>query len=338
MRLALLAHGRFPSGAKTAQGLLRYGDHDIVAVIDRETAGSRVSDHLTDVQDAPIVDTIEAVPEMDVLVVGIAPIGGTFDETWRSDIAGALARGSDVWSGLHQYLRDDEEFAQFAATHDCRIWDVRRPPEDLTVSDGVARDIDATVVLTVGTDCSVGKMTTTMELVEAARDRGLDAGMVPTGQTGVMLDGDGIVIDRVVSDFAAGALERMLLEREHHDYLFVEGQGSIVHPAYSGVTSSILHGTMADALVLCHEAGRDVVHGYESFSLPPVSEIADLYQSLSGALTPCSVVGGALNTAALNTADARKALETYGNAIDAPATDPIRFGIEEVVTAIEERP
>ncbi|RRJ33727.1 DUF1611 domain-containing protein [Halocatena pleomorpha] len=338
MRLALLAHDRFPSRAKTAQGLLRYGDHDIVAVIDRATAGSRVSDHLTDVQDAPIVDTIEAVPEADVLVVGIAPIGGTFDETWRSDIAGALARGSDVWSGLHQYLGTDEEFAQLAATHDCRIWDVRRPPEELTVSDGSARDIDATVVLTVGTDCSVGKMTTTMELVEAARDRGLDAGMVPTGQTGVMLDGDGIVIDRVVSDFAAGALERMLLDRAHHDYLFVEGQGSIVHPAYSGVTSSILHGTMADALVLCHEAGRDVIHGYESFSLPSVPEVVELYESLAGAFTPCSVVGGALNTAALDAADARDALETYENAIGAPATDPIRCGVEEIVTAIEEHP
>lgn len=338
MRLALLAHDRFPSGAKTAQGLLRYGDHDVVAVIDRATAGSRVSDHLEGVQDAPIVDSLEAVPEMDALVVGIAPIGGTFDETWRSDITGALARGNDVWSGLHQYLEDDEEFARLAETHDCRIWDVRRPPDDLTVSDGVARDIDATVVLTVGTDCSVGKMTTTMELVESARDRGLDVGMVPTGQTGVMLEGDGIVVDRVVSDFAAGALERMMLERDHHDYLVVEGQGSIVHPAYSGVTSSILHGTLADGLVLCHEAGRDVIHGYESFSLPPVSEIAGLYESLAGALTPCSVVGGALNTSALSPRDAQTALETYENGIDAPATDPVRFGVEEIVTAIEEQP
>lgn len=335
MRLAVLAHDQFPSGAKTAQGLLRYGDYDVVAVIDRATAGDRVNDHLSGVQDAPIVGSIEAVPETDALVVGIAPIGGAFDETWRSDIAGALARGSDVWSGLHYYLGDDEEFARLAAEHDCRIWDVRRPPEDLAVSEGVARDVDATVVLTVGTDCSIGKMTTTMKLVENARERGLDVGFVPTGQTGVMLEGDGVVVDRAVSDFAAGAVEQMLLERDHHDYLFVEGQGSIVHPAYSGVTCSILHGSMPDALVLCHETGRDAVHGYESFSLPPVSEIAGLYESLGGALSPCSVVGGALNTAALQPADANEAVAAFENTIGAPATDPVRFGVDPLLEAIE---
>lgn len=336
MRLAVLAHDRFPSGAKTAQGLLRYGDHDVVAVIDRATAGDRVSDHLSDVQDAPIVSTIEESSEMDALVVGIAPIGGGFDETWRSDVTGALTSGSDVWSGLHYYLRDDEEFARLAAEHDCRIWDVRRPPEDLTVSKGVARDIDATVVLTVGTDCSIGKMTTTMKLVEQARNRGLDAGFVPTGQTGVMLEGDGVVVDRSVSDFAAGAVERMLLERDHHDYLFVEGQGSIVHPAYSGVTCSILHGSMPDSLVLCHEDGRDAVHGYESFSLPPVSEVAGLYESLGGALAPCSVVGGALNTSSLQSTDASEAIDAFESAIDAPTTDPVRFGVDPLIEAIED--
>lgn len=335
MRLAVLAHDGFPDGAKTAQGLLRYGDHDVVAVIDRSVACDRVNECLDGVQDAPIVDSVETAPEADALVVGIAPIGGKLNETWRSDIAGALVRGWSVWSGLHQFLGEDAEFARLASEHGGRIWDVRRPPEDLTVSDGVARNTDATIVLTVGTDCSVGKMTTTMELVEAARERGLDAGFVPTGQTGVMLAGSGIVVDRVVSDFAAGAVERMVLERSQHDYLFVEGQGSIVHPAYSGVTCSILHGAMADALVLCHEADREVVHGYESFSLPPVAEIAELYGSLAGGVTSCSVVGGALNTAGLATTEAHNAVETYANAIDASATDPVRFGVEPLLDAIE---
>lgn len=335
MQLAVLAHGQFPDGAKTAQGLLRYGTHDVVAVIDRATAGDRVSEYLPDVQDAPIVEAVEEVPAADALVVGIAPIGGGFDKTWRTDVVGALSRGWSVWSGLHHYLGDDEEFAGLTAEHDGRIWDVRRPPEALTVSDGVAKETDATIVLTVGTDCSIGKMTTTMELVEAAKERGLDAGFVPTGQTGVMLDGDGIVVDRVVSDFTAGAVEQMILERDHHDYLFVEGQGSIVHPAYSGVTCSILHGAMADALVLCHETGREVVHGYESFSLPPVEAIAGLYESLAGAVAPCSVVGGALNTATLNDTEAHEAVSAYENAISVPATDPVRFGVEPLLDAIE---
>jgi uncharacterized NAD-dependent epimerase/dehydratase family protein len=337
MRCAILAHEKFPDRAKSAQGLLRYGDHEIVAVIDRETAGDRVRDHLMDVQDAPIVESIGDVPEIDVLVIGIAPIGGGFDETWRADVSGALSRGCDVWAGLHHFLSEDSEFARLARENDCRLWDVRRPPNDLTVSDGVARDLDATVVLTVGTDCSVGKMTATMELVHAAREQGIDAGFVPTGQTGVMLDGSGIVVDRVVSDFTAGAVERMLLERKNHDYLFVEGQGSIVHPAYSSVTCGILHGSMPDALVLCHEAGREEIHGYESFSLPEIPEVVNCYESLAQPVNSCSMIGGALNTSKLDDRDAREAIDAYEDALDAPATDPVRFDADAIVEAIEQQ-
>ncbi|MFC7190274.1 DUF1611 domain-containing protein [Halocatena marina] len=335
MRLAILAHEAFPGRAKTAQGLLRYGEHDIVAVIDRATAGDQVSDHLSDVQEAPIVSNIGDTPEIDALVIGIAPIGGGFEETWRSDVTGALSRGCDVWAGLHHFLATDTEFARLASENDCQIWDVRRSPDDLSVSDGVARDLDATVVLTVGTDCSVGKMTTTMELVQAARDRGLDAGFVPTGQTGVMVDGSGIVIDRVVSDFTAGAVEQMLLERKNHDYLFVEGQGSISHPAYSAVTCGILHGSMPDAMILCHEVDKEVVHGYESFPLRPVSETVDLYESLARPVNPCPVVAGALNTSSTDTEDAREHIATYEDAIGVPATDPVRFDPDELVDVIE---
>jgi uncharacterized NAD-dependent epimerase/dehydratase family protein len=335
MRCAILAHEKFPDRAKTAQGLLRYGNDEIVAVIDRETAGDRVRDHLSDVQDAPIVESIGDVPEIDVLVIGIAPIGGGFDETWRSDVVGALSRGCDVWAGLHHFLAEDSEFARLARENNCRIWDTRRPPDDLTVSDGVARNLDAKIILTVGTDCSVGKMTATMELVNAAREHGLDAGFVPTGQTGVMIDGSGVVVDRVVSDFAAGAVERMLLKRTDHDYLFVEGQGSIVHPAYSSVTCGILHGSMPDALILCHEPDREVVHGYESFSIPQIPEVVDLYESLAHPINPCSVVGGALNTSELDDTDAREAVTAYEDVLDAPATDPVRFDADVIVEEIE---
>lgn len=335
MRLAILAHEKFPGRAKTAQGLLRYGEHEIVAVIDRATAGDRVSDHLSGVQDVPIVSDIGDTPEIDALVIGIAPIGGGFDETWRSDVVGALSRGCDVWAGLHHFLATDTEFARLASENDCRIWDVRRPPDDLSVSDGIARELDATVVLTVGTDCSVGKMTATRELVDAARERGLDAGFVPTGQTGVIIDGSGIVVDRVVSDFTAGAVEQMLLERKNHDYLFVEGQGSIVHPAYSSVTCGILHGSMPDAMILCHETGKEVVHGYESFSLPSIPEVVDLYESLAQPLSSSSVVGGALNTSSLDAADAHEAVTNYEELLGAPATDPVRFDAGELVEIIE---
>jgi uncharacterized NAD-dependent epimerase/dehydratase family protein len=335
MRIAILAHGTFPGRAKTAVGLLRYADHEAVAVLDRDTAGDRVREHVPDVQDAPIVAGVADAPDFDALVIGISPIGGAFDESWRPDVRGALERGADVWSGLHHFLGDDDEFARLAGEHGAELWDVRRPPGDLTVSEGVARDLEATVVCTVGTDCSVGKMTATMELVEAARERGIDAAMVPTGQTGVMIDGEGIVVDRVPADFVAGAVERMARERADHDLLVVEGQGAIVHPAYSGVTCGILHGAMPDALVLCHEAGRERVHGYEAFAIPGIDALARLYEDLAAPVAPAPVVGGVLNTAGIDDdRAARDAVAAYGEALGAPAVDPVRFGADPLVEVV----
>jgi len=194
------------------------------------------------------------------------------------------------------------------------------------------------VVLTVGTDCSVGKMTASLEIVAAARDRGIDAAFVPTGQTGIMIAGWGNPIDRVVSDFAAGAVEEMLVEvGDDHDLLVVEGQGSIVHPAYSAVTCGILHGSMADGLVLCHAAGREVVHGYESFELPPIPEYVDLHEGLAAPVHETSVVAGALNTKDIDDdAAAADAVAAFGERIDAPAADPVRDGADAVVEGIVE--
>jgi len=336
MRVAILAHEKFPHDAKTAVGILRYGQQDVAAVLDREHAGSRVTDYLPEVQDAPVVEGIEDVPgEIDQLIIGIAPIGGGLDDSWRPDINGAIERGADVVAGLHYFLSEDEKLGPLAEEHGVDLWDVRKPPGDLTVADGIARDLDTEIVLTVGTDCSTGKMTTTWSLLDAARERGWDAAAVPTGQTGVMVDGSGIVVDRVISDFTAGAVERMVEERADHDYLFVEGQGSITHPAYSGVTLSILHGAMPDALVLCHEAGRENIRKYESFPIPHPAEYVDLYESLATPLHETEVVAGALNTRFVEAdADARDAVADYADAIDAPATDPVRFDPDEVLDAL----
>jgi uncharacterized NAD-dependent epimerase/dehydratase family protein len=338
MKVAILAHEKFPDRAKTALGLLRYSDYEVEAVLDRENAGARVSDFVADVQDAPIVAEMADAPEVDALIIGIAPIGGGFDESWRSDVTTALNRGCDLVAGLHYFLEDDEEFARLAEQNDCDVWDVRKPPADLTVAQGIADEVSAEVVLTVGTDCSVGKMTATMELLEAARSRGVDAGFVPTGQTGIMIEGWGNPVDRVVSDFTAGSVEEMILERgDDYDYLFVEGQGSIVHPAYSAVTCGILHGAMADRLVLCHEAGREVVHGYEEFDLPSISEYVDLYENLARPVHETEVVAGALNTKEIeDDAAARDAVATFADELDAPATDLVRFGDEEETEAVLE--
>ncbi|QCJ46081.1 DUF1611 domain-containing protein [Haloprofundus sp. MHR1] len=337
-RIVVLAHEKFPGRAKTATGVMRYGNDEIVAVLDRDRAGTRVRDHRADLPDAPVVASFEDVPDaesVDALLVGIAPIGGGFDETWRPDVRAAIESGCDIVAGLHYFLEDDEEFAALAAEHGVDLVDVRKPDPDLSVAQGIADQVSADIVLTVGTDCSVGKMTATLELVEAAREAGVDAAFVPTGQTGIMISGWGNPIDRVVSDFTAGAVEEMILEiGDDHEMLFVEGQGSIVHPAYSAVTCGILHGSMADKLVLCHEAGREAIHGYESFSLPPLSEYVDLYESLGSAVHETEVVAGALNTSALSDAEAEDAVEAYADELGVPASDPVRFASDDVLEAL----
>ena len=331
MQVAVLAHESFPERAKTAVGLLRYGDHEVQALIDREHAGERVSDHLRAVQDAPIVASMDEVPEVDGLVIGIAPIGGAFDESWRPDVRAALERGCDVLSGLHDFLEDDDEFAELADEYGCTLHDLRKPPENLTVAEGTAGEIDATVVTTVGTDCSTGKMTAAFELRDAARKRGLDAAVVPTGQTGVAITGWGVVVDRVIADYAAGAVERLVQVPESQDLLIVEGQGALAHPAYSGVTTSILHGSAPDALVLCHEAGLETIHGYESFAIPPLSAYVDIYERVAAPISDAEVVAGTLNTSGLDDCAAAKAVSEYATAIDAPATDPVRDGVPDTV-------
>ena len=336
-RVAVLAHEMFPDRSKTANGVIRYADYEVAAVLDRDRAGERVADPLPDVADAPVVASFADVPgDVDALVIGIAPIGGGFDESWRPDVRAAIEAGCDVVSGLHYFLNDDREFADLAADHGVDLWDVREPHDDLGVAQGRSADVDADVVLTVGTDCSVGKMTATMELVDAAREAGIDACAIPTGQTGIVIEGWGNPVDRVVSDFTAGAVEEMILEKgDDHDLLVVEGQGSIVHPAYSAVTCGILHGAMADELVMCHAAGREAIHGYEDTALPPIEEYVDLYESLAAPVHEAEVVAGALNTVDVDDdAAAREAVAAFGDAIDAPATDLLRFGADAVVEAI----
>jgi uncharacterized NAD-dependent epimerase/dehydratase family protein len=336
MRVALLAHEQFPGHAKTAVGILRYADHDVVSVLDRERAGERVADHLDDVQDAPIVAGMDDVPACDALIIGIAPIGGGFDKSWRPDVRAALERECDVLAGLHYLLGENEEFARLAEQHDAELRDVREPPKDLDVAEGTAGEVDARVILTVGTDCSSGKMTSSFELRDAARKRGLDAAVVPTGQTGIMITGWGIAIDRVIADFAAGAMEQLVHEASDHDVLIVEGQGALAHPAYSGVTTAILHGSQPDALALCHVAGQEQVGGYPDYSLPDPETYATLYEDVAAPVSPATVDAGLLNTQELSDEHAREAMDDFGERLGVPATDPVRFDADAALDALLE--
>ncbi len=291
----VLAEGEFgKTGGKTSNGVVMHSElFDARAVVDSETADQSPADVLRrpDAPEIPIVDSVsaalEAAPEAEALVIGVAPAGGELPEAWISGIEEAIRAGCDVVSGLHTFLGDEDHWTSLAAEHDARIFDVRKPPAEdaLRVGDGSVDEVDADVVLTLGTDCAVGKRTTTFELYRAAREAGLNAGWVATGQTGIMVGAhDGVVIDRVPADFTAGVVEDLVNSvAEDHDLVLVEGQASLTHRAYSGVTLSILHGSWPDAVVLADEPERTQRTHFEQLLVEGVDSEIGLIEELSDA-------------------------------------------------------
>jgi uncharacterized NAD-dependent epimerase/dehydratase family protein len=271
--------------------------------------------------------------EPTALLVGVAPPGGALPAAWRREILEAIERGLDVVSGLHEELAADHVFAAAAQHAGTRIWDVRVPPQ-VPLFSGEAYDVPARVVLTVGTDCAVGKMTASLELTRAACERAVRARFVATGQTGIMIAGSGIAVDRVISDFATGAAERLVVENAPHaDLLFVEGQGGLNHPAYGPVTLALMFGAAPDALVLVHLATRRDI---EDFGTPllGLSRAVQVYESLCATVKPAPVVGIALNTFGLDEPAARRAVAEARDATGLPADDVLRFGPHALYDAI----
>ena len=291
----VLAEGEFgAAGGKTAHGVVVHSDlFSTAAVVDSETAGETPAAVLdrSDAPDVPIVSSVaaalEVAPGAEALVIGVAPAGGRLPDAWVRDIETAIEAGCDVVSGLHTFLGEDEQWSSLADRHGVRIFDVRKPPEAdrLRVADGSVDDADADVVLVLGTDCAVGKRTTTYELYAAARAAGRDAGWVATGQTGIMVGAHaGVVIDRVPADFTAGVVEDLVSSvAADHDLVFVEGQASLTHRAYSGVTLSILHGAWPDAVVLADEPDRRDRTHFEQFAVEGVDAERRLIEDLSDA-------------------------------------------------------
>lgn len=335
-RLLLLTHGGFPDRAKTAIGLLRYGTDPVVAVVDpAQPAGSTVDATIGDLPSVPFVDSVGSAPAADVAVVGVAPIGGGLSAPLRSAVLDAIDAGYDVWAGLHDRLHDDPTIAARAAAAGVQLWDVRTPPAEPHVATGEPHPGDGRVVLTVGSDCSTGKMTATMALRDAARRAGIDVGVVATGQTGVMITGAGVVVDRVIADFAAGAVETAVAAATaDHELVLVEGQGSIIHPAYSGVTMALLHGARPDALVLSHSAQRTHIRGYPRVAIPPLDTLVGLYESLAAPIHPAEVVAGVLNTHGMDPEAAETAISSMATTTGVPVTDPVRADPTAVINAL----
>jgi uncharacterized NAD-dependent epimerase/dehydratase family protein len=233
-------------------------------------------------------------------------------------------------------LGDDPELRPLADRHGVELRDLRRPPDGLDCPTGENLDVRAHIVLTVGSDCAIGKMTVALELDRAARERGIASVFVPTGQTGIAIAGWGISIDAVVADFVAGATERLVVEgaRRGGELLWVEGQGSLVHPAYSGVTLGLLHGSVPHALVLCHRAGTTEVEGYPGHPLPSLSGLVALHETVSLRARPAKVVAVALNTAGLDGDSAAEAVAEAAHETGLPAVDPVRDGAALLLDAV----
>jgi uncharacterized NAD-dependent epimerase/dehydratase family protein len=340
-RFLILADGEFnPLTSKTANSVIRYLPERIAAVVDRTHAGKTVQDVLGFGGSTPVVATMAEglARNPDAVLIGIAPVGGRLPEEWRQWLLDAIDRGCHLWSGLHTFLSDDPLLAERARQKGVEIHDLRRPPADLPVASGKAKAVDPFVILTVGTDCNVGKMTSQLQITKHLNARGLRTRFVATGQTGIMIEGWGIAVDAVVADFIAGAAEWLVLEgSKDADIVLVEGQGSLNHPGYSGVTCGLLHGSCPDALILCHQATREYIGDYRKASwlrIPPLSEYVRLYETVAGFVHPTRTIGISLNTYDLTDAEARAAVAAAAQETGLPCTDPVRFDPAPLVEAV----
>jgi uncharacterized NAD-dependent epimerase/dehydratase family protein len=320
-----------PHYGKTLRGVMRYRRESVVAILDTKRAGE--SD-----DGIPIVGSVEdALPlGPNTALVGVVTQGGHFPGDWQELLKTCVAKGLDLENGLHVRLRDIPGLPELAAKRGVELRDLREPPGDFSTATGANLEVDATIVLTVGSDCAIGKMTATCELDLEARRRGLRSVFVPTGQTGIAIAGWGISVDAVVSDFLAGAAERLVVEGgKLGDLLWVEGQGAILHPVYSGVTVGLMHGSAPHLYVLCHEVGRTVVEGDPTASpIVSLSELIDLHERMSLKLRPAKVACIALNTSQVSQQEAQEAIAAAEEETGLPADDPVRFGAAKLVDAV----
>lgn len=324
-----------PHTAKTACSVIRYRGTDVVGLLDATEAGRTCGDLLGVGGDLPVIGSLSEMPEATGLLIGIAPPGGKIPSSWRAIILEAIERGMEIVSGLHDFISDDPEFSEAAARHQVRIEDVRKNNErSIAQREGLRADCFR--VHTVGHDCSVGKMVTSIEVTRGLQALGLDAQFVATGQTGIMVAGSGIPIDCVVADFVSGAAEKLVLDNQHHDILLVEGQGSLVHPSYSSVTLGLLHGCLPHALILCYEVGRERVTGLEHIAIPPLAEIRRLFEVMANIHMRCEVIGVAMNSRLVSAEQAEVERSRVRDELGLPVCDVFRHGAGELVEAVRQ--
>ncbi len=322
-----------PHRAKTAISLMRYKPDEVVAVVDRELAGRTAQEVLGEGGRTPVVGSLADAPPADTLLIGIAPPGGRVPPHWRPIILEAIARGLNILSGLHEFLIDDAEFSRAAAEQGVELIDVRRNDEhDVANRQGIRSE--CLRIHTVANTSSCGKMVAAIEVADGLKKGGLDAQFVATGQTGIFIAGNGCPIDCVVSDFVAGAAEKLVLANQQHEVLLIEGQGSLVHPRYSGVTLGLLHGLMPDGLIFCYEMGRQTVYGMDDQRLPPMDRVIEFYHMAANILHPCEIVGIAVNGRGYSDEEVAAECDRVSDQFGLPACDVIRHGPAKLVEAV----
>ncbi|MDP5218057.1 N-acetyltransferase DgcN [Ruegeria sp. 2205SS24-7] len=269
------------------------------------------------------------------LVIGVANRGGYISDAWKEVLIAALEMGYDLASGLHNLLRDEGDLVAAAQTHGGTLHDVRVPTVGYPIANGKKRS--GKRCLAVGTDCSAGKMYTAMSMDAEMRKRGQKSTFRATGQTGILITGQGVPLDAVIADFMAGAVEYLTPENDEDHWDHIEGQGSLYHVSYSGVTMALIHGGQPDALILCHEPTRTHMRGLPEYSLPTLTQLRDTALPMARIANPaCQVAGVSINTQHLGEDEARAYIAEVEAEMGIPATDPYRFGAGKLVDALAE--
>jgi uncharacterized NAD-dependent epimerase/dehydratase family protein len=337
-RYLIYSEGQFGTPAsKTGNSVIRYSGDHVAAVLDSQQAGKRVQGALGFGGDIPIVSTIDegVAAGADALLVGIAMHGAGFPRELTAAIHHAIDRGMDIWNGLHLFVGDDHGLASLAKQRGVKLHDVRRPPADLPVGTGRVRTTESTVLLAVGTDANIGKMTVMLQLRAALCARGHRAAFAPTGQTGIFIEGWGVCVDAVVADFIAGAAEDVTLRAaKDADIVLVEGQGSILHPGYSGVSLGLLHGSLPHAMIVCHQPSRRTFRHNDWLPIPPLRDVIALHEAIAAPLRPAKTIGVSLNTFDLPDAEARAVIARVAEETGLPTTDPVRYDTAPLVDAV----
>lgn len=267
------------------------------------------------------------------MVIGVANRGGVISEGWKPHLLEALEAGMDLASGLHVLLNDQPDLVDMARKHGRKLFDVRKPNVDYPIADGQKRSGKRCVA--VGTDVSVGKMYVSLALHQEMLARGMKTAFRATGQTGILVEGDGVPLDAVVADFMAGSIEYLSPAQDDDHWDFIEGQGSLFHASYSGVTLSIIHGGQPDALILCHEPTREFMRGLPGYKLPSLEALRDLSLTMAKVVNPdCKVAGISLNTRNMEESEARKVVDETEQRMGLPTTDPVRFGVGRIVDSL----